>query len=54
MDQPQVHDDADADVVRGGSNYTLSLVQARLNYARIGACEERVLPHVRAPQPDER
>jgi len=47
-------DDADADVVRGGPNYTLSLSTARTNYARIGACEERVLPHVRPPRPEER
>jgi hypothetical protein len=47
-------DDSDADMVRGGPNYTLSLTEARANYARIGACEERVLPHVRAPRPEER
>jgi hypothetical protein len=40
-------DDHDADIVRGGPNYSLSLTQARLNYKRIGACEERVLQHVR-------
>ena len=42
-------DDHDADTVRGGPNYSLSLTQARLNYKRLGACEERVLPHVRKP-----
>jgi hypothetical protein len=47
-------DEEEADVVRGGPNYTLSLMQARANYARIGACEERALPHVRAPRPEER
>jgi hypothetical protein len=47
-------DDSDADIVRGGPNYTLSLTEARANYARIGACEERVLPHVRPPRPEER
>jgi hypothetical protein len=47
-------DEADADIVRGGPNYTLSLVQARRNYARIGACEEKVLPDVREPLPEER
>jgi hypothetical protein len=47
-------DDSDADVVRGGPNYELSLAQARANYAHIGACEEKALPHVRAPRPEER
>lgn len=52
------HDDGqdshDADIVRGGPNYELSLSQARANFARIGACTERVLNFVRAPRPDER
>jgi hypothetical protein len=47
-------DDHDADDVRGGPNYTLSLTQARANYKRLGACEERVLGHVRAPKDDEK
>ena len=47
-------DEWDADVVRGGPNGALSLTQARANYLRIGACEERMLPHVRAPNPQER
>ena len=47
-------DDADADEVRGGPNYTLSLTQARANYRAIAACEARVLPFVRAPLPGER
>jgi hypothetical protein len=42
-------DDHDADIVRGGPNYSLSLACARLNFKRIGACEERVLQHVRKP-----
>ena len=46
-------DDADADVVRGGPNYSLSLTQARANFAAIGACEARVLPHIRAPTAKE-
>jgi hypothetical protein len=46
-------DDHDADEVRGGPNYSLSLTAARRNFARIGAAEERVLPHVRPPRPDE-
>ena len=46
-------DEHDADVVRGGPNGALSLSQARESYLRIGACEERVLPHVRPPRPEE-
>ncbi|MFD0856060.1 CPCC family cysteine-rich protein [Actinomadura adrarensis] len=46
-------DDHDADAVRGGPNYGLSLTQARRNFARIGACEPRCLPHVREPLPGE-
>jgi hypothetical protein len=51
------HDDGqgdhDADQVRGGPNYELSLARARENYRRIGAVSERVLPHVRKPRPEE-
>ncbi len=36
----------------GGAN-GLSLVEARENYARFGACEERLLPLVRPPLPEE-
>jgi len=46
-------DDHDADVIRGGPNYELSLSQARANYERIGAVTERVLGFVRAPRRDE-
>jgi hypothetical protein len=46
-------DDQDANVVRGGPNGRLSLTQARVNFAHIGASEERVLPMVRPPTPDE-
>jgi hypothetical protein len=46
-------DDHDADEVRGGPNYRLSLSEARSNFVRIGACEERVLPFVRKPHPWE-
>jgi hypothetical protein len=42
-------DDHDADEVRGGPNYSPSLSEARRNFSRIGAVEERVLPHVRPP-----
>ena len=46
-------DDHDADIVRGGPNYELSLTQARRNFADFKACDNRVLKHVRAPLPDE-
>jgi hypothetical protein len=42
-------DDHDADVVRGGPNYDLSLSQARENFSKIGACSERCLKYVRKP-----
>jgi hypothetical protein len=45
--------DHDADVVRGGPNYSLSLTQARKNFASIGAAEARVVEFVRSPNPDE-
>jgi hypothetical protein len=47
-------DDDDADEDRGGPNYGLSLTAARRNFQRIGAAEERFLPHVRAARPEER
>lgn len=47
-------DDHDADMVRGGPNRALSLTQARANYLRVGASDERSLPHVRPPRPEER
>jgi hypothetical protein len=46
-------DDQDADVVRDGPNRALSLTQARANYRSFGASEERQLPHVRKPLPEE-
>jgi hypothetical protein len=46
-------DDRDADIVRGGPNYGLSLTAARANFVRIGAAEPRVLPFVRQPTSDE-
>jgi hypothetical protein len=46
-------DDHDADVVHGGPNGRLSLTQARANYRRLGACEERFVKDVRPPRPDE-
>jgi len=46
-------DDQDADIVRGGPNYELSLTQARYNFRELGAASPRVKPHVRAPLSDE-
>jgi hypothetical protein len=46
-------DDHDADVVRGGPNGSISLTQARQNYIRLGACEERSVNFVRPPLPHE-
>lgn len=46
-------DDHDADVVRGGPNADLSLIQARANYLRIGACDEPSVRSVRPPKPEE-
>ena len=47
-------DEHDAEIVRGGPNYHLSLTQARKNFAAIGACEVRFLENVRPPRADER
>jgi hypothetical protein len=47
-------DNHDADEVRGGPNHTLSLSEARRNFLKIGACEERVLKHVRPPNEGEK
>jgi hypothetical protein len=46
-------DDHDAAIVRGGPNGSLSLEQARTNYAAYGASEERFKSCVRAPTPEE-
>jgi hypothetical protein len=46
-------DDPHADEVWGGPNRDLSLTQARANYRRIGAIDERWLPNVRRPLPAE-
>jgi Cysteine-rich CPCC len=47
-------DDHDADEVRDGPVYSLSLSGVRRNVYRIGAVEERVLPQVRPPTDGER
>jgi hypothetical protein len=46
-------DDHDANEVRGGPNASLSLTEARLNYLRIGASDEKYLPSVRRPNAKE-
>ena len=46
--------DEDADDVRGGSNGNLSLSRPRLNFKSYGACEESMIPNVRAPYDDEK
>jgi hypothetical protein len=47
-------DDRDAGEVQGGPNGSLSLDQARKNYADFGACEKRFKKKVRPPRPEER
>jgi hypothetical protein len=47
-------DDQDASWVRGGPNGSISLEQARKNFATFGACEERHRQHVRPPTEAER
>ncbi len=46
-------DEHDAEVVRGGPNYHLSLRQAQANYHAYGAVELRHRTHVRLPTPEE-
>ena len=45
--------DADAEVVRGGPNGSLSLAQARASFRAIGACDTDSLVRCRAPAPAE-
>lgn len=47
-------DDHDSNLVRGGPNYSLSLLQGRRNFAESGASREQDRPHVRAPTEEER
>jgi hypothetical protein len=46
-------DDHDADEVRGGPNYELSLSEARRNFREFRASSVRVREHVREPKPEE-
>jgi hypothetical protein len=45
--------DSDADVVRGGPNYDLSLSQGRKNFSELGACEKKYIKNVRKPNKNE-
>ncbi|MEQ9495711.1 MAG: CPCC family cysteine-rich protein [Deltaproteobacteria bacterium] len=47
-------DDCDADAVRGGPNYELSLTQGRKNYAQSGVARAQDREHVRRPIKEER
>jgi hypothetical protein len=47
-------DDHDADVVRGGPNHDLSLLQGQANLARFGAVQKRFRAFVRPPRDDEK
>lgn len=46
-------DDLDAAAVKGGPNEKLSLIQARENYLRFGACDLTKKQFVRPPKPEE-
>src|SRR5262249_61190046 len=46
--------DDDADEVYGGPNGSLSLTQARSNFAAFGACDREFIENVRPPLPEER
>ena len=46
-------DDHDAEVFPGGPNGSLSLTEARANFRRFEACDERSIGSVRSPRPDE-
>jgi len=46
-------DDQDADTVRVITPNHMSLTQGRENYRRFGASQERLIPHVRPPLPEE-
>ena len=45
--------DSDADIVRGGPNYSLSLSQARENFKKHGSCERKHIQNVRKPKNEE-
>lgn len=42
------HDEEPSD-----ENHGLTLNEGRRNYQRWGACDQRMLPHVRRPRPEE-
>ena len=45
--------EANADEVRGGPNFDLSLRQAQANFKRFGAMAEHLISKVRPPNSDE-
>jgi hypothetical protein len=47
-------DEHDADEVRGGPNYGLSLTAGRKNFREFGAVERKHIEHVRPPTDDEK
>jgi Cysteine-rich CPCC len=51
--QDDGQDEPDADIVLGGPNGTLSLTEARSNFLRFAAVEERFKDSVRPPLADE-
>ena len=51
--QDDGQDQPDADIVLGGPNKSLSLTEARSNFQRLGAVEERIKAYVRPPLADE-
>ena len=46
-------DELDVDIIRSGPNGSLSLTQARKNFSKFGACEEKFISNVRKPLTEE-
>ncbi|MGW1029517.1 CPCC family cysteine-rich protein [Streptomyces sp. NPDC002577] len=47
-------DEHDEEVVRGGPNGSLSLVEAQRNFDELGACDLKWVEYVRSPSPEGR
>lgn len=47
-------DDLNDDVMRGGPNHGLTIIEGRANFAKYGACEPSMAIHTRAPLLEER
>ena len=45
-------DNEGAEIVRGGPNGALSLIQARANFQEFGACDKQFMKNVRQPLPE--